>query len=187
MRAQRDGIAAAALLDEERILHIAGRVILRKVERGEIVPVVFDLGSVGDGEADARKDLQDAFADERDGVARAEGHRLRGKCEVDVGRGGLIGCGFEHLLEGSEFRFGGLFQFVDLRAVLLLLLGGNRFHRREQLRQDALLTQEAQTKLLDFLTVGGGEVGDFVEVGGEGGHARDEGRGTRDEACLPKL
>jgi hypothetical protein len=45
MRTQGDGVLVAfALPDEERVLHIARRVILGKIKGGEIVPVVFDFG-----------------------------------------------------------------------------------------------------------------------------------------------
>jgi hypothetical protein len=37
--------------DIKRVVHRAGRVILRRVERREVVEVVFDLGAVGDGES----------------------------------------------------------------------------------------------------------------------------------------
>src|SRR5690606_3251138 len=37
--------------DEERVLHIASRMIWREIEGGEVVPVVLDLGTLRHGES----------------------------------------------------------------------------------------------------------------------------------------
>ena len=48
-------------------------MILCEVERGEDVPVILDLGTLGDREAEAGEDLRDLLLDERQRVARTEG------------------------------------------------------------------------------------------------------------------
>src|SRR4051794_16615158 len=51
-------------VDVERVLHRARRVIGGDVQRLEVVPVVLDLGSLGDAIAHAREHVDDAILDE---------------------------------------------------------------------------------------------------------------------------
>ena len=53
--AQHDiaGDVLLVLLDEEGVLHVAGRVVGSEVQRTEYVPVVLNLGTIGDGKAQA--------------------------------------------------------------------------------------------------------------------------------------
>ena len=60
-----------AALDVERVLHRARRMVLRRVERGEVVEVVLDLGAVGDVEAERAEERLDALQRARDRMQRA--------------------------------------------------------------------------------------------------------------------
>ncbi len=52
----------ASLVEQiERVVHRTRRMILGRVERGEVVPVGFDLGAVGHFEADRAEELFDAI------------------------------------------------------------------------------------------------------------------------------
>ena len=51
-----------AALDVERVVHRARRMVLRHVERGEVVEVVLDLRAVGDLEAERAEQRLDALA-----------------------------------------------------------------------------------------------------------------------------
>ncbi len=78
VRAQQQRLAVRVLrVDVERVLHRARRMVLGVVQRGEVVPVVLDLRTVGDVEADRAEDLLDALpgAGDRDGCRRAPRRR----------------------------------------------------------------------------------------------------------------
>ena len=50
------------LMDIKSILHVPGRVILRQIQRGEIMPVVFDLRTFGNGKTQAAENMNDLVA-----------------------------------------------------------------------------------------------------------------------------
>src|SRR5258708_5574135 len=52
------------LIDIEGILHIPGRVVLGHVEGGEVMPVVFDLRTFCNGEAQSPEYIDDLVADQ---------------------------------------------------------------------------------------------------------------------------
>ena len=52
LHVRRVGAEHAAALDIERVVHRPRRMVLRHVERREIVEIILDLGSVGDREAE---------------------------------------------------------------------------------------------------------------------------------------
>jgi hypothetical protein len=58
------------LLDIERILHVAGRMMGGQIEGSEIVPVIFDLWSFGNGKPKLLKDGND--------LVLHAGHRMPG-------------------------------------------------------------------------------------------------------------
>ena len=60
-------------LNEKRILHVACRMVLREIERSEIVPIVLDLRTVGNGKADAGKDIHHLTTHLGDGMTRTDG------------------------------------------------------------------------------------------------------------------
>ena len=70
--AQQDvlGHVVRMLLQEESVLHVAGRVVGGKVEHGKHVLVVVHLGTVGEGEAHTREDVDDFVLDDSQRVAR---------------------------------------------------------------------------------------------------------------------
>ncbi len=74
------------LMDIEGILHIAGRMVFRKVERGKIMPVVFDLGAFCNRKAQPAEDMDDLVTYERNRMMRAQGNGIAGQTEVDGSR-----------------------------------------------------------------------------------------------------
>ena len=68
----------------ESILHVAGRMIRRQVQRSEIMPVVFDLRSFGNRKSKPAENLHDAVADQADGMPGAGGDGVAGKGEVNI-------------------------------------------------------------------------------------------------------
>ena len=83
MRAQQ-----AAALEIERVVRVERRMVGRKVERPEVVPLGLRLGPLGDGEPELAKDLLDLFDDERDRMFRAAPLPSRRQREILANAGG---------------------------------------------------------------------------------------------------
>ena len=150
VRAQQD---VGVLLDEERVLHVARGVFGREVQGREDVPVVFDLGSVGHGVAQPRKDLDDLVFHQRDRVARTEVLGRAGARQV-ARRRGLVGRGVLQLLAQRVDALRGLvFETVQLLAQFAFQFGGYRLELLHQGGQLAFLAENPDAELLDF---GGG-------------------------------
>jgi hypothetical protein len=78
--AQNLALATVVGLEKESVVHLAGRMAVGKIERGEIVVVGLDIRTFGDGEAhvgEDRGDLVDDLADRVDAAAlgRRRAHR----------------------------------------------------------------------------------------------------------------
>jgi len=61
------------LVDIESVLHIPGRMVLRHVEGGKIMPVVFDLGAFRHGKTQSSENMDDLVAYHRDRMVGAQG------------------------------------------------------------------------------------------------------------------
>ena len=112
--------ALVLALDVESILHRPRRMVLGHVERGEIVPVVLDLGPLGDREAEVRENLGELVHHLAHGMDRADGRFGRGEREVDpLGRQLALQLGgFERGLALGDGGGHRLAQRVDRRALL---------------------------------------------------------------------
>jgi hypothetical protein len=76
MGAQNLALATVVGLEKESVVHLAGRMAVGKVQRGEIVVVGLDIRTFGDGEAHVGEDGGDLVDDLADGVdAAALGRR----------------------------------------------------------------------------------------------------------------
>ena len=75
--------------NEERVLHVAGRMVGCKIERGKHMPIVFDFRPVGDSEAKAGKYGNNFVSDERNGMTSADRRRNGRTAEIDC----FGGCG----------------------------------------------------------------------------------------------
>ena len=117
MGAQHD---VGMLLHEERILHVACRVVFGEVHGRKHVPIVFHLRSVGHRETEAREDVDDFVFNDRERVARAELNGVRRAREVEV----VVGVLFrgERLAQGVEFVLERGFEGIDFLSRLALLL-----------------------------------------------------------------
>ena len=58
-------------------------MVLRRVERGEVVEVVLDLGTVGDGEAERAEQRLDAFQRARERMQAAAAATAAGQRDVE--------------------------------------------------------------------------------------------------------
>ena len=127
----------------ECIMHRAGRMCFGNIERGEIVPVVFDLTPFGNRKAHVGKDfgkLVHDLADRMHCAARRFGRR---QCHVDIFACETpvqLGC-FQGGFFRGQRRCHAFAQTVDNGALRLTFIGRHRAHRLEQRRNAALLTK----------------------------------------------
>ena len=124
--------------DEERVLHVAGRVLGREVQRREDVPVVLDFGAVGHGIACREKDLDDLVSDQRNRVARG-GVRPSRRVQV-ARRGHLVGRGSSPAPRSDTLRCGA-FESVELLAQFALELRATVLNSSISAVQFAFLAQ----------------------------------------------
>ena len=104
VRSKQFGVARHAHV--EGILHRAGRMVGRDVQRLEVVPVVLDLRAFGDTEPEAREDLDGLALDDRERVEAAQPRRAPGQAHVEpVGlEQGVLGQALQGLALGGERR-----------------------------------------------------------------------------------
>src|SRR5690606_17571472 len=79
MRAQQ----IAALLQIEGIVHRARRMVLRLIQRSEVVPVGFDFGAVGHIEADGTEDFLHAYPSTHDRMDAAASAPAPGQRDIE--------------------------------------------------------------------------------------------------------
>ncbi len=148
-------------LDVEGVVHRARRMVLRRVQRGEVEPVVLDLGTVGDVEAHRAEDRLDALHRARDRVQAAGAALAAGQRDVQrLGLELLVEFRVRQRLAARGQRgLDALLELVDLRAAGLLLLDGQAGHALHQLGDLAGLAQEAGLGVLQVSgSRGGGEI-----------------------------
>ncbi len=144
MRAQQHAVAFGVHVREiERVVHGARRVRFSHVERGEIVPIVLDLGSGGHREAKVGKDFSQFvhhLADRMDAAAR----RLRGrqgKVEPFGRQLALQLLGLEEILARGQ-RIGDCrASALNFRGLHLAFFGRHLAQCLHQRRDAALLAQ----------------------------------------------
>ena len=121
-----------AALEIQRVVHVHCRMIGRKVQRAEVVPLVLGLGPGRDREAQITEDRLDFLHHDRDGVLGTAPLAASGHREIDRGRrgrhGGELGAPrddglLELLLYGVEQRTKGWAilrrQLRDVRLVVI--------------------------------------------------------------------
>ena len=99
MRAQELPRAVGRGLHEEGVVHLPRRVAGREVERGEVVEVVLDVRTFGDGKAHVGEDGGEFLEHLHHGMERADGLEARGQGEV-------FAFGFEARVQRRHFEFG---------------------------------------------------------------------------------
>src|SRR5690606_15365097 len=162
----------------ERVVHCPCGMIRRDIQRFEVVPVVFDLGAFGDLEPGASEDLFDPAAHARDRVQPAD--PLPPAWERDIHR-----IARELLRQGLLFEFRTLVLdraeqlvlcFIDPCAGRTACFGIHAAERLEQRGDLALLTEQADTHLLELIdaraprNVGARALDDGRQVYGGFGH-----------------
>ena len=148
-------------LDEEGVLHVAGWMVVGKVQTAVHMPVVLHFGTFRQGEAETAEDVDNLVLDNRKRMARAEGNGIRRAGEVlrsFSAAGGSSGT----LLQGVNLVVCKRLQFIYSHAHLFLQFGR---HAPEVVHQLCYLTFLAQ--ILDaqgfcFLGIFGLKVSNFL-------------------------
>ena len=151
----RRGVAAQyddwVLLHEERILHIACRMIVGKVERAIDVPVILHLGTLGNREAHTGEDVNDLLANKAQGVTCAHlvgiGRTSQVNIRIDVVFR-LIFC-----LEGLDLLGSSSLQCIQLLAKFALLVSSHIAELCHQASDLALLAKILDTQRLNVFCV----------------------------------
>ena len=136
-------------LDEEGVLHIASRMVVGEVHGAIDVPVVLHLGTFGEGEAEAREDIDDLVLDDGQGMARAKRDGVSGTREVEVVGNSLLSasCG----LELVDALGGVVLEFVDVAPHLFLHVVGDGTELIHQRADFTFLTQILDAQCLHLL------------------------------------
>ncbi len=79
--------------DEKSILHVARRMVFGNIERFEVVIIVLDIGTAGDFETHAQKDLDDLVDHQRYRVAMATLQPRPRQGDIDFFFGKGLGLG----------------------------------------------------------------------------------------------
>ena len=117
-------------LDEESILHVAGRMVFGQVQGGKVVPVVFDLGPFRNSEANARKDIDDPVFDNRDRVFRTQLKGFSRPGEIAKARFGRL-PGLQGSPEGFYLLGCCVFELIHRKPERLFLRGRHLFQGGE--------------------------------------------------------
>ena len=136
VRAQQQAVAVRILtLDIKGVVHGARRMILRRVQCGEVEKILFNFRAVGDVKTDRAKDRFDPLDRHRDRVQatglrpapwQSDIDRLLRQARVEL-------CLLQRCFACPQRLFDRLFDFIKLLAALGPLRTGEltqRFHRR---------------------------------------------------------
>ncbi|EGE58936.1 hypothetical protein RHECNPAF_253009 [Rhizobium etli CNPAF512] len=160
--AQHLALTVLVGIEEEGVVHLAGRVAFGKIQRGEIVIIGLDIGTLGDREAhvgEDRGDLIDDLADRMDAAAlgRRGAHR-----QADIDRFGLQPRidrrHFQHRLAFGDGIRHGILQGVDRSPSSLALLRRHGAERLQEFRDRAFLAEGRHAHgFQGGLVIGGGD------------------------------
>jgi hypothetical protein len=155
---------------------VASRVIGGGVEGVEAVEFGFDLGTVGEGEAEAAEDLDRAILDKGEGVEGADRELTCGHRDIEVGDGGGVGGILELLLAVIERSADGLAGGVEGSTEFGFVLIGEITHLSSEGVERTLFAEEFDAGVLKGGFGGSGfDSGECfgLDLCGLLGHARD--------------
>ena len=127
----------------ERVVHRACRMVFRDIQRGEVVEIVFDLGSGPHAESRVTEDLLDPEPGAGDRMPSAESGTAAGQRDIDRIRRepGCQGIRFERLTTRIETLLDGLLGLVDGLTGLWPILRREGAEALEQRRKLSLLSE----------------------------------------------
>ena len=132
MDLSRGGLGAEQKLRTqiEGILHVSGRMILRRIERREIVVIRLDLAALVDFKAHRGEDVNQFLPDLCHGMKMARMHFDSRFCDIDL-LGLVAGCEFllfHTRIQLAEALRRPVLQFVDCLAVFTPLVRRDAAH-----------------------------------------------------------
>jgi hypothetical protein len=184
--AQQHALTRLLRVEEEGVVHLAGRVLLGEVQGREVVEVVLDVRALGHGEAHLGEDgdhLVHGLHGRMDAAATAM-RGGQGQVQRLAGQARVEGGGFQRGLLVVQRRLHAIAQDVDRRAALLALVGAHGPQRLEQARDRAGLAQGGDAHGVEGGEIaGGGHLGQHVgfesgEIGHDGVPSRGFGAGV---------
>ena len=126
--AQQHARAVRLRVEEERVVHVARRMVFREIELGEVVVVGLDVRPFGDGEAHVGEDRGQFVGHLGDRMDAADLGRRLAHRQRDVDALGVEPCFERRVLERfaarCERRVDAILQSVDQRPLDLALIGG---------------------------------------------------------------
>ena len=163
--AQQQARAVRLRIEEERVVHVARRMVFREIELGEIVVVGLDVRPFGDGKAHVGEDrgqFVDHLGDRMD--AADLGRRLAHR-QGDVDALGVEARFERRVLERLAARgercVDAILQPVDQRPLGLALVRRQRAERLQQRGERAALAESCDARRFERRVVaGGGDVGE---------------------------
>ncbi len=135
-------------------------MVRREIQSGEIVPVILDLGALGNSEPHASEDIENLPPDDRKRMPRSKrlNHRT-GQVAQGISASVVGGMRRFHLL---EFLVGQLLQFIEFLAHLSFHLGRHCSEILKQYRDYPLFTEVFQAKLFNFVMTRSGQLADLL-------------------------
>ena len=163
VRAKDDvlGHVVGACLNEESVLHVACGMVGGKVQHGEHVQVVVYLRSFGQREAHTLEDVDNLVLRDAQRMACTQLDGVGCAGEVDVLS--LVVTTLQLFLQCVDVVEGLLFQFVNLNADSLLVLGCHVTEVLHQCVDFAFAAEVFQSQLFNFLGIVGREGADFFQ------------------------
>ena len=160
MGAQQLALPTRIRVQEEGIVHVAGRMVGRKVELAEIVVVGLNVRALGDRKAEIGEDRRQLIGDLRDRVDATDVERARARRQRDVDpfRGETMRERriLQYGAALSERRCDLVLQRVDHGALRLALLGRHLAKARQKRRDRALLAKRPDARRFKRRLIGGG-------------------------------
>ena len=139
----------------ERVLHVAARMVGRRVERLEVVPVRLDVAAEVHLEAHLAEEVDNLFAHVVERVRAAGGNARTGEAHIHktafqlLLEGGLV-RGLDSLVDGLG---DGDLKFVHELAVSRTFLGAERAHLLHEVGDGPLLAEVLHAEVVDGFLV----------------------------------
>jgi hypothetical protein len=152
-------------IEEEGVVHLAGRMALGEIQFCKIVVVGLDIRTFGDGESHVGEDRGQFIHHlaERMDPALLGGGFAQWQRDVDGLRGqpGVERCGFQDVAARGQRLGDGVLGEIDRRTLRLAFVRRHLAERREQRRDRALLAKGCDAHRFDGgFIAGGGDVGE---------------------------
>ena len=136
-------------LHEERVLHIAGRMVVGEVHGTIDVPVILDFGSFCEGKSQTRENINNLILDNCQGMTGTKLNRISRTCQIHIVRERLLS--HSRRLELIDTFGCQILELIDTHTNLFLHFCGNRTEVVHQGADLTLLAEIFDAQSLCFL------------------------------------